>query len=165
MPQRTWESLNWLSWIGKKNNKTKGSTKTKKKKKKLLSRQGCIRQLDKYFSLFIRHRDSDENGMISCVSCGKKVYWKESHNCHFIKRAKRWYRWDENNCHAGCCACNKYNQEFHMRHYTIFMIDKLWEEKVRSMNDDDYKKQKIGTPEIREKLEYYKNKCKELGIS
>ena len=33
--------------------------KPKKKKKKLMSRQSCIKNLDRYFSKFIRNRDSD----------------------------------------------------------------------------------------------------------
>jgi hypothetical protein len=164
MPQRTGESLKWLSWTWQKNPKKAGVTKTKKKKKKLQTRQSCIRALDKYFSLFIRNRDSDENWYITCVSCKNKFPWKGSHNCHFIDRAKRWYRWDERNCHAGCAGCNCYRPEYHMRHYTIFMIITYGEDIVSEMMSNDNKIQKIWTPEIREKLEFYKTKCKELWL-
>ena len=164
MPKYDETSLQWLSWTWKRNKKKVGVTKVKKKKKKLLSRQWCIRALDKYFSRFIRYRDADERGIISCVSCGDLVPWKKAHNCHYIDRAKRWYRWDEKNCHAGCVSCNTYRQQFHMRHYTIFMFEKYWLTLLQEMLGNEKKIQKVSTPDIREKLEHYKSKCKELGL-
>jgi hypothetical protein len=135
--------------------------KKKKKKKKLQTRQACIRLLDKYFSLFIRHSKSDKKWIISCVSCKKKLHWKEAHNCHYIDRAKRRYRRDVRNCYPWCVSCNMYRQQYHMRHYTVFMINEYWQDVVDSMLSDDHKIQKVSTPEIRDLLVRYKAYCKE----
>ncbi|NBQ17666.1 recombinase, partial [bacterium] len=35
------------------------------------------KELDRVFSEFIRKRDADLDGYITCVSCKKKVHWKD----------------------------------------------------------------------------------------
>lgn len=83
------------------------------------------RELDKVFSEFIRRRDADKFGFISCCSCGKRVYWKQSHCCHFIGRQHISTRYDERNCHAGCNFCNTFDKEIHTYQYAKF-IDKKY---------------------------------------
>jgi len=64
--------------------------------------------LDKWFSLFIRSRDSDANGYISCCTCGRLKKWKAigGAECgHYSKRNKA-HRFTETNCHAQCNYCN-----------------------------------------------------------
>ncbi len=39
---------------------------------------GKLDTLDRIFSEYIRRRDSDENGIGRCISCGKMVHWKEA---------------------------------------------------------------------------------------
>jgi hypothetical protein len=38
----------------------------------------------KAFSLWIRLRDADEGGTVSCYTCGALMHWKESHAGHAI---------------------------------------------------------------------------------
>jgi hypothetical protein len=65
-----------------------------------------IKALDKEFSIFIRQRDSDENGWGRCITCGAIKNWKESDNGHFISRAVYATRWNEQNCALQCKRCN-----------------------------------------------------------
>lgn len=134
----------------------------KKKKRKSDSRQSLIRKLDRVFSQYIRLRDSDDKGMIKCVSCPSRIHRKKAHSCHFVSRSRLWYRRDEKNCHAGCPSCNTYRQEMHMRNYTTFMIDNYWRRKVDKMLADEHKIQKVSIHEIRAKLEVYKKLVKEM---
>ena len=60
---------------------------------------------DKYFSLFIRKRDSI-NGLARCITCGKLV---SDPDCgHFISRRFQSTRYDEKNAHAQCKKCNRF---------------------------------------------------------
>lgn len=61
--------------------------------------------LDRWFSLYIRLRDSDANGYSRCISCGKPVYWKEADCGHFINRRHMNTRYDERNCNLQCRNC------------------------------------------------------------
>lgn len=72
--------------------KTRKKTKTKLKKK-----------ADKVFSDFIRQRD---NGI--CFTCGNKKEWKYQQCGHFMSRSHTNTRYDEQNCHCQCVACNMF---------------------------------------------------------
>lgn len=82
------------------------------------------KELDRVFSIFIRQRDSDSQGYITCVSCKKKVRWEESNNCHFADRQHKSTRWDEINCNAGCVKCNAFDKGFHIHEYGKFLDKK-----------------------------------------
>jgi len=38
----------------------------------------------KMFSEFVRRRDADKDGFVSCFTCGERMLWKESHAGHAI---------------------------------------------------------------------------------
>lgn len=69
-----------------------------------------VAELDKVFSLFIRARDMDDEGVSSCITCGKMMTLKTSQCGHFISRIHYATRWEEKNCAAQCYACNMHNQ-------------------------------------------------------
>lgn len=85
-------------------------------------RQRAIRKLDKVFSLFIRKRDT-ENGYGKCCSCSRVVPYESMDAGHFINRRFQATRWREDNVHAQCRACNRF-QEGNPAGYALFMLDK-----------------------------------------
>lgn len=64
------------------------------------------KKLDKLFSLYIRQRDSDWRGYAKCYTCGTVKTTKEIQAGHYISRQHRAVRYDEQNVHAQCYACN-----------------------------------------------------------
>ena len=97
--------------------------KKAKAKAKKSSLPALIRKADEITSRYIRTKYADENGNVTCITCGKVLRWQDAHCAHFIGRAKKATRWLEENLHPACCGCNTFNKEFHMREYTLFMID------------------------------------------
>jgi 5-methylcytosine-specific restriction endonuclease McrA len=81
---------------------------TKKKRKKLPSFSSLEAKLDRVFSVYIRTRDADEGGTVSCCTCGKLMHWKDSQCGHWIKRQHRATRWHPMNAAAQCPGCNLY---------------------------------------------------------
>lgn len=81
-----------------------------------VTRKNLVKKLDTIFSEYIRRKYSDKNGIVKCYTCNKKAYWKGEgmQNGHFISRASRILRWDENNCRPQCYACNcmRYGQNY-----------------------------------------------------
>jgi hypothetical protein len=73
------------------------------------------RQADKWFSEFIRLRDSDERGRVKCVTCSHTNHWRQLQNGHWITRGHEATRYDEQNCHTQCRGCN-YNGGQHLKH-------------------------------------------------
>jgi hypothetical protein len=61
---------------------------------------------DKWFSKYIRLRDSDTNGMGNCITCNRPYHWKQAQAGHFVSRRVNSLRYDERNVHLQCYACN-----------------------------------------------------------
>ena len=64
------------------------------------------RKMDKVFSEYVRRRLAGPNGMVACVSCGRVKRWQEQQAGHFVTRVRLATRWDVENTHPQCSACN-----------------------------------------------------------
>ena len=65
------------------------------------------KELDKWFSLYIRIRNS-ENGLAQCFTCGKVDHYKKLQCGHFQSRRCHSTRWNEQNCQVQCVSCNMF---------------------------------------------------------
>lgn len=72
------------------------------------NRKQLVSKADKLFSQYVRLRDSD-NGYGRCITCDKRLHWKDAHAGHFQKRKYYETRWDEENVNLQCAGCNTYN--------------------------------------------------------
>jgi uncharacterized Rmd1/YagE family protein len=88
-----------------------------------------IDKADRWFSIFIRLRDSDENGICRCVTCKTSHYWKLLDCGHFVKRQHQATRFNEKNCAAQCKKCNGFEQG-RDSDFEKFIIDKYGEQTV-----------------------------------
>lgn len=96
-------------------------------------RQQCKAKADKYFSEFIRLRDSDEHGMVTCVTCSHRGHWRTLQNGHWITRGHEATRYDEQNCNTQCRGCN-YNGGQHLKHEAA-IVRKYGNEAVRKLTE------------------------------
>lgn len=64
--------------------------------------------LDRVFSVYIRMRDANSDGYVSCFTSGKIFWWKDSQCGHFASRRFNATRWHEKNCHAQSAYDNMY---------------------------------------------------------
>lgn len=75
------------------------------------------KEADKWFSLYIRYRDSmNINGepICECITCGTLVPLKKIQAGHFQSRRFNSTRFDEQNVHAQCVGCNimRYGEQY-----------------------------------------------------
>ena len=69
------------------------------------------KELDKWFSLYIRLRDATDEGLCQCFTCGKVAHYKSGmQNGHFQSRRHHATRWNEQNCEVQCVKCNMFKQ-------------------------------------------------------
>ena len=80
--------------------------KPKKRRMKGGTTRALVAKLDRVFSRFVRMKYADNDGQVSCVTCGKQAHWKEVHAGHFVKRQHMSLRWDERNVMPQCVRCN-----------------------------------------------------------
>jgi len=125
------------------------------KKKKAPSKTKLKAELDRVFSLYIRHRDS-----YKCCTCGKES--QEQAQCgHYISRANMNTRWDEENCHCQCVGCNVFKNG-NMDEYSLFMINKYGNGALIEMNKRKNKIKQWTISEIKEQIEIYKKKLSDI---
>lgn len=120
----------------------------KKPKKKDKTTSWYKRKADNIFSIFIRTRDADEFGFINCITCFKRMHWKDVDCGHYISRAYIATRFDEQNCHAQCKSCNGFHGGM-MDVYALQLIIRYGDGILSSLNT---RKQSI----IKESKEFYK---------
>ena len=111
-----------------------------------LSSKQLEKVADKWFSYFIRLRDSNSEGYALCCTCGRRFWWKALECGHYSKRNKA-HRFNEKNCAAQCNYCNDRMKGQADKH--AIYIDKKYgegtadylrhtENKLRMMNRIEY---------------------------
>lgn len=68
------------------------------------------KELDKWFSLYIRLRYATAEGIAQCFTCGKIDHYKKLQCGHFQSRRHHATRWNEQNCQVQCVKCNMFEQ-------------------------------------------------------
>jgi hypothetical protein len=59
------------------------------------------------FSLYIRARDADEQGICICFTCNRRTIWNKNTDCgHGIGRQHMSTKYNEKNNHSQCKKCN-----------------------------------------------------------
>lgn len=123
-----------------------------------------VKALDRVFSQYIRLRDSvpgvAERSFI-CCSCGQMKPYAMADAGHFINRRWMATRWREDNVHAQCSACNRFD-EGNAAGYAVFMIKKYGQEHVDMLLAIKNQSQKWTDFELDILIKEYKQKVKDL---
>lgn len=129
-----------------------------------------IDQCDRIFSLYIRARDADENGVCRCFTCDKPLDWKKKKGYsgayegadagHWVSRGNYSVRWDPLNVKAQCKTCNRQgggeSKKFEER-----LIEELGEQAVYDLKKKGREIRKYSIKELKQVLHIYKSKLKE----
>ena len=126
------------------------------------------KELDKWFSLFIRLRDATEEGVVQCITCGCIKHYKLGmQNGHFQSRGFLSTRFDEINCQPQCVGCNMFKQGEQYK-FALALDAKYGEGTAQELQFKAKQITKITRAEYMEKISYYKeaveNLKKEKGI-
>mgnify|MGYP003647985741 CR=1 FL=1 len=124
------------------------------------------KELDKWFSLYIRLRSS-ENGLVQCFTCGVVKHYKSGMQCgHFQSRRFMATRYDERN-QIQCIKCNMFEQGMQWQ-FGLNLDAKYGEGTAEEMQFKARQIQKFSRVDYEDKITYYKslveNLKKEKGI-
>jgi hypothetical protein len=99
------------------------------KKKK---RSQLIKEADKLFSLYVRLKYADKDGMVKCYTCTGVYPYKKIHNGHYIPRGVKYMRWELDNMRPQCILCNlrRYGNSYIFREN---LVAELGEARVKEM--------------------------------
>ena len=121
------------------------------------------KELDKWFSLYIRLRDVNEEGLCQCFTCGKVAHYKTGGmQCgHFQSRRFLATRWNETNCQVQCVGCNMFKQGEQYK-FCLNLDAKYGEGCSEELHYESNQIVKFSRADYQDKISYYKNAVKNL---
>ena len=120
------------------------------------------KELDKYFSLFIRLRSANEYGMVQCFTCGIVRGYKDGmQNGHFQSRKHMATRFHEDNCQVQCIKCNMYSQGEQYK-FGLALDAKYGEGTAEELEYLARTIHKVSRVEYEEQISYYKKLVENL---
>ena len=133
----------------------------KRKEKRLNSPKRLKTELDRVFSLYIRHRAANRAGNIICVCCGRTLPWQEAQNMHYVGRANMNTRWETQNCFAGCIGCNVFKNGNYPA-FTKYLLDNFGEEWLKNLIKKGQEIKQWSIDELKEMIEKYQTLVNQL---
>lgn len=120
-----------------------------------------VQELDRLFSLYVRHSNANLDGLVECATCDTVKPIKQMQNGHFQSRGKYATRWHEKNTAPQCVGCNMFKQgeQYKMSKY----LDEKYgegtaDEMVRLSNTTA----KFSDADLLEMIADYKERLKDL---
>src|SRR5512139_4132048 len=109
---------------------------------------------DSWFSKFIRLRDTDENGLCTCVTCGHIAEPKLMDCGHWQKRQHMSTRFSEINCSSQCGRCNRFEQGNDVK-FRAELVKKYGEDRIQLLEALHKTTHKISKFELEQIAKYY----------
>jgi hypothetical protein len=114
------------------------------------------KELDKWFSLYIRLREATDGGLVQCFTCGNVNSYKVGmQNGHFMSRQFMATRYDEQNCQVQCVGCNmfKFGEQFK---FSLALDYKYGKGTAEELLHKSRQINKMSSKDFEEKISYYK---------
>ncbi len=125
-------------------------------KKELLSLSDCLKLAQQVFNKYIRERDKNQ----LCISCQKPPLKKNAG--HFYNANNHYnVRFDERNVHLQCEHCNTFLSG-NLISYRENLIKKIGITDFNNLSEIAHVTRKYNIQEIKELIEVYKNKLKNI---
>jgi hypothetical protein len=113
------------------------------------------KELDKWFSLFIRLRDATSEGLVQCITSGRTYHYKNIHAGHFISRRHLATRWCELNVAPQSAADNLFGQGEQYK-FGLALDNKYGEGTAEELQYKSRQTIKMSRIDYEEKISYYK---------
>jgi len=122
-----------------------------------------IAELDRVFSIYIRCKDADANGIVKCVTCGHRDHWKNMDCGHFVSRKNHSVRWDETNAAPQCVTCNRILGGMPYE-FEDYLVDKYGRDEVECLKARGHSTLKLMEWELESMITTYKNRITGLKV-
>ena len=117
------------------------------------------KELDKWFSLYIRLRDATDEGMVQCFTSGRVYHYKNMHAGHFMSRKHLATRWCESNVQPQSPADNLFGQGEQYK-FGLNLDAKYGEGVAEELQFKSRQIVKFTRVDYEDKIGYYKNLVK-----
>ena len=119
-----------------------------------ISRKGLIKKLDTIFSEYIRKKNADKRGFVTCITSGKNYHYSEVDAGHFISRKEMSTRWHEDNVWLQSRYDNRYR--YGMQYVYSLALEKKKQGLPKHLYNESKKTIKYSISDLKEMVEKYK---------
>jgi|TARA_S200002703_G_scaffold38089_3_gene33392 hypothetical protein len=119
------------------------------------------KELDTWFSLYIRLKYSNEYGMVQCYTSGRVYHYKQIHAGHFMSRRHLSTRWCEQNVKPQSAADNLFGQGEQFK-FGMLLDSEYGEGTAVELQIKARQSFKMSRVDYEEKISYYKYLVKNL---
>lgn len=134
------------------------SKEKKKRLESLKTHSEWLNELQKVFNTYIRARDEGK----PCISCGKSLRGKFDAGHFFSVGAYPNLRFNEDNVHGQCVACNQHKHG-NVNEYSLQLPMRIGQSRFDDLLLIRSEPLHLSTEDIKEKIAYYKAKIKEIN--
>jgi len=113
------------------------------------------KELDKWFSLYIRLREATAEGLVQCITSGRTYHYKNIHAGHFISRRHLATRWCELNVAPQSAADNLFGQGEQYK-FALALDSKYGQGTAEELQYKSRQTIKMSRVDYEEKISYYK---------
>lgn len=139
----------------------KAKEQEKKKAKAGLSKSALVKSLDRWFSLYIRLRDVNEQGIFQCPTCKRFLPFSKGDASHYWGRIHMATRFDPDNVTIECQYDNRFNSS-HLIYLGKYLEKKLGAKKMELLEWKHRQAKNWSLFELKELIEYYKGEVERL---
>jgi hypothetical protein len=129
--------------------------------KRKLSLSGLRKKAWKIVSEYVRRKDADQGGTVSCYTCGRLMFWRESQAGHAIGGRTNSVLLDVSILRVQCVGCNVFKRG----NYPVFTTRLIkengmswWEKKL----SDSRQIVKLSRADLEDIIRQYKSKLEAL---
>jgi hypothetical protein len=119
------------------------------------------KELDKWFSLYIRLRDATDEGLVQCFTSGRVYHYKNIHAGHFMSRKHLSTRWCDTNVQPQSVADNLFGQGEQYK-FSVALDSKYGEGTAEELELLARTIMKVSRIDYEEKISYYKEAVDKL---
>jgi hypothetical protein len=119
------------------------------------------KELDKWFSLYIRLRSATDEGLVQCFTSGRVYHYKNIHAGHFMSRKHLSTRWCDTNVQPQSAADNLFGQGEQYK-FSIALDSKYGEGTAEELELKARTITKVSRIDYEEKIGYYKSLVEKL---
>ena len=119
------------------------------------------KELDKWFSLYIRLKDATDEGMVQCFTSGRVYHYKSIHAGHFMSRKSLSTRWNETNVQPQSAADNLFGQGEQYK-FGLALDAKYGEGTAEELQFKSRQIKKFTRVDYEDLISYYKSLVKNL---
>ena len=119
------------------------------------------KELDKWFSLYIRLRDATDEGLVQCFTSNRVYHYKNIHAGHFMSRKRLATRWCESNVQPQSAADNLFGQGEQFK-FGLNLDAKYGDGKAEELQIKSRQTLKMTRVDYEDKITYYKGLVEKL---